>query len=139
MNHVDKDNKFCAFPDLSGKWVGFLNSSYKHDGQNMIVPVTLKIMQSASSISVRACFERAESGSLVAGLEMINGRVNLCYMYDNSLPEKARGSVRPHRGAVILEYQEKDQKRVLKGSYFNDLKPVPNYGEIKVTYLNSDI
>lgn len=139
MRNAKNDIQVAAFPDLSGKWVGFLNSSYKHDGRNMIVPVTLEITHAASSISVRACFEGAASNSLIAGLEMINDKPHLCYMYDNTLPKKAQGSVNRHRGAVILEYLERDGKRVLKGNYFNDLRPVPNHGEIKVTFLHSKI
>lgn len=123
--------------DLTGRWVGFLSSSYQRNGQNMIVPLTLEIKHTSSAVCVRACFEKAESESLIASVEMINDRPRLCYMYDNTLAGKSRGSASHDRGAVMLEYFEKDGKHILKGNYFNDLKPVPNYGEIKVTYLDS--
>lgn len=123
-----------SFPDVSGRWVGFLTSSYQRNGQNIVVPVTLEIIQDEASVFVRACFERAQSDSLIAGFEAINGRPCLYYVYDNTISEKSRGSASQDRGVVMLEYFEKDQKRMLKGRYFNDLRPQSNYGEIQVAY-----
>lgn len=122
-----------AYPNLNGRWVGFLNSSFKQGGQNMIVPVTLEIHQTASSVSVRACFEKAQSECVIADFETIKDRLFLCYLYDNTLDGKVSGTASHDRGAVMLEYFEKDKAKTLKGYYFNDLKPVPNYGEIKVS------
>ena len=130
---------FGGHPDLSGRWVGFLNSSYQRDGQNMIVPVTLEIKQTASTVFVRACFEKAMSDSLIADFEIIHRRAHLCYMYDNTLATKKQGKASHDRGCVVLEYLEHKGERILKGKYFNDLKPVPNYGDIKVVYSDSKL
>lgn len=121
------------FPDISGRWVGFLTSSYQRDGQNVVVPMTLEIMQNASSVFVRACFEKGHSDSVIADFEIINGRPCLIYVYDNTISSKVQRGAPKDKGVVMLEYLDEDH-RMLKGKYFNDVKPQSNYGEIQVSY-----
>lgn len=126
----------CDVPDISGRWVGFLTSSYLRDGQNVVIPITLEIQQDASSVFVRAYFEKAKSDSVLAGFRVIRGRYYLYYVYDNSAGESMDAGGFTDKGVVMLEYFEKD-KRMLKGSYFNDVKPQSNYGEIRVSYSSA--
>ena len=122
-----------SFPDVSGRWVGFLTSSYRENGKNVVVPITLEIAQDASSVLVHAYFQRAQSDSMIADFENINHRSFLCYVYDNAISTKLHGVLGKDKGVVMLEYLEEDN-RMLKGKYFNDVKPQSNYGEIQVLY-----
>ncbi|MBN1689037.1 MAG: hypothetical protein JW893_08060 [Candidatus Omnitrophica bacterium] len=124
------------FPDLSGRWVGFLTSSYRRNEQNVVVPISLEISQDASSVFVRACFERAKSDSIVAEFEDVDGKPFLYYVYDNAIKKKTLKHRGRDKGVVMLEYfeDEKNQKRQLKGTYFNDAAPQANHGEIEVLY-----
>jgi len=125
-------------PDLAGRWVGFLTSSYQRDGQNVVVPITLEIVQNASSVFIRACFEKATSDSMIANFKIAGGRVYLCYLYDNSVNKSGNREMTKDKGAVILEYLEGDN-RMLKGNYFNDVRPKSNFGEIKVIYSGPEL
>lgn len=121
------------FPDVSGRWVGFLTSSYRKNGQNVVVPITLEIAQDASSVLVHAYFERAQSDSVIADFEIINNKHFLCYVYDNAISTKLHGALGKDKGVVMLEYLEEDN-RMLKGKYFNNVEPQSNHGEIQVLY-----
>ena len=84
------------FPDLSGRWVGFLTSSYRRNDQNVVIPMSLEITQDASSVYVRALFERSQSDSVVAEFEEVDGKTCLYYVYDNAIakPKRRRHAVR---------------------------------------------
>jgi hypothetical protein len=119
-------------PNLGGRWVGFLTSSYKQDGQNVVVPISLEVTQDASSVFIRAGIGRAYSDSMIADFKILNGRLYLYYVYNNSYRKKYHGHLGQDKGVVMLEYDE-EMKR-LKGKYFNDVKPKPNAGEVEVFY-----
>lgn len=125
-------------PDISGRWVGFLTSSYRRDGQNVIVPITLEITQKMSCILVRAYFEKGYSESVMTSFETFGNRQHLYYLYDNAIPGKSRGMLNNDKGAVMLEYFA-EEKKMLKGTYFNDLRPQSNQGEIRVSYYGSQL
>lgn len=120
------------YPDLSGRWVGFLTSSYQMDGQSAVIPISLEISQSCRAVFVRAGIGKAYSESAVADFGEWHNRLSLYYLYDNSVRKKFHGHLGKDRGAVILHYDE--AKKRLKGTYFNDIKPRSNSGEIEVFY-----
>lgn len=123
------------FPDVSGRWVGFLTSSYMKDGQNVVVPISLEIDGAGEDLRVKAYFEKGFSESTMAVIHPSDGKTKLVYTYDNSIRGKSDGVSSRDCGTVILNHiLDKKKKRALIGVYYNSAMPQSNHGEIRVNY-----
>jgi hypothetical protein len=130
---------FCVLglvivPDLRGRWEGYQRTSFKEKGNNLEIPSCLEISQTYSHIYVRACYERSQSESAMAGFISSNGKHYLCYTYDNEPNSLKSGTMQSHKGTVKFEYFGKDKR--LEGSYFNSLG---NQGEIFYKFIQKDL
>lgn len=113
-------------PDLSGEWHGDLQSS--HDEYHKIHPISLKIDQNWTSISLFLHANVSSSQSEVASIYIDNSTgpvVN--YLYLNDPNPKTPETMHIHRGTTTLRYDA--SKGTLEGSYYTDGKR-KNYGEI---------
>ena len=94
--------KLIHLPDLNGKWVGEVESSYSQDGCAQSVSVV--ILQRWSKILVRVETEHSRSRSISASLRTIDLlNPELSYQYVNEPKSNAPGTMGMHRGTAILE------------------------------------
>ena len=94
--------KLIHLPDLNGKWVGEVESSYDQDGRAQ--PVSVVILQRWSKILVRLETEHSRSRSTTASLRTIDLlNPELSYQYVNEPKSNAPGTMGMHRGTAILE------------------------------------
>ena len=105
--------KLFQLPNLDGKWVGEVKSSYSQDGHAH--SVTVVILQRWSKILVRLESEHSRSRSISASLrtaDLLNPE--LSYQYVNEPRSNAPGTMEIHRGTATLELIEYG----LEGDYY---------------------
>ena len=89
-------------PDLNGKWVGEVESSYGQDGRTHSVSVV--ILQRWSKMVLRLETEHSRSHSITASLRTIDlPTPELSYQYVNEPKSNAPGTMEMHRGTATLE------------------------------------
>ena len=94
--------KLFQLPDLDGKWVGEVESSYSQDGRAYSVSVV--ILQRWSKVLVRLETEHSRSRSVAATLRTIDlPNPELSYQYVNEPKPNAPGTMEMHRGTATLE------------------------------------
>lgn len=100
-------------PNLNGRWVGKVKSSYNQAGGAQSVSVV--ILQRWSKMLVRLESEHSRSRSITASLrtaDLLNPE--LSYQYVNEPKSNAPGTMQMHRGTVTLELSSS----TLKGDYY---------------------
>ena len=94
--------KLIQLPDLNGKWVGEVESSYSQVGSAH--PVSVIILQRWSRILVRLESEHSRSRSITASLRTIDLlNPQLSYQYVNEPKSNAPVTMEMHRGTATLE------------------------------------
>ena len=94
--------KLFQLPDLDGKWVGEVESSYSQDRRTHSVSVV--ILQRWSKILIRLETENSRSRSVMAGLRTVDlPNPELSYQYVNEPKSNAPGTMEMHRGTATLE------------------------------------
>ena len=94
--------KLIQLPDLNGKWVGEVESSYSQDGRTHSVSVV--ILQRWSKIALRLETEHSRSRSITASLRTLDlPNPELSYQYVNEPKSNAPGTMAMHRGTATLE------------------------------------
>ena len=101
-------------PDLSGGWVGTVESSYREGDATHEISVS--IVQRWSQMSITAETEHSQSHSIAASLRDDAGPYpELTYMYVNEPKPGAVGTMNMHRGTAVLKLRE----QVLEGDYYS--------------------
>ena len=94
--------KLIQLPDLNGRWIGEVTSSYSQDGCTHSVSVV--ILQRWSKILVRLESEHSRSRSISASLRTVDLlNAELSYQYVNEPMSNAPGTMEIHRGTATLE------------------------------------
>ena len=94
--------KLIQLPDLNGRWIGEVKSSYSQDGRAHSVSVV--ILQRWSKIFVRLESEQSRSRSITASLRTVDlPNPELSYQYVNEPRSNAPGTMEMHRGTATLE------------------------------------
>ena len=94
--------KLIQLPDLNGKWVGEVESSYSQDSHAHSVSVV--IVQRWSKMLVRLETGNSRSHSVMASLRTIDlPNPELSYQYVNEPKSNAPGTMEMHRGTATLE------------------------------------
>ena len=105
--------KLIHLPDLNGKWVGEVESSYSQDSPTHSVSVA--ILQRWSKILVRLETEHSRSRSITASMRTIDLlNPELSYQYVNEPKSNAPSTMEMHRGTAILELIDSG----LEGDYY---------------------
>ena len=100
-------------PDLNGKWVGEVTSSYNRGGSAQ--PVSVVILQRWSKIFVKLESEQSRSWSITASLKTDDlPNPELSYQYVNEPKSNAPGTMEMHRGTATLELSGSE----LEGDYY---------------------
>lgn len=119
--------KLIHLPDLNGKWVGEVDSSYTQDGRAHSVSVV--ILQQWSKILLRLETDHSRSRSITASLRTIDLlNPELSYQYVNEPKSNAPGTMGMHRGTAILELIGSN----LEGDYYTG-RGRGEVGTIKLT------
>ena len=105
--------KLVQLPDLNGKWVGEVKSSYGQAGGTHSFSVI--ILQRWSKILVRLETEHSRSRSITASLTTSDvPNPELSYQYVNEPKSNAPGTMEMHRGTATLELTDSG----LEGDYY---------------------
>lgn len=115
------------FPNISGKWKGYLDSSY--EGASIRIPIDLCIRQTFLHIQIKLSTEESKSNSIVAAFNIDNDRniKQVCYTYRNEPMAKFQERSPIHYGSVILDI-DKDDK--MSGKYWTGRRTI---GDISVS------
>lgn len=126
-------------PNLNGRYIGKLYSSYQENNKDKVMDCVLEIKQTASTIHITGYFGNMEgkisSSSFSVSEELIkekSGFFKLYYVFTNEtdgLPEQLNN----HMGTASFKYFP-DKKR-LEGGYYNKMK---NAGVITVDFQQEE-
>lgn len=117
-------SRFAGVPDVSGRWVGPLDSSYNNDngGDDGPMRPEFTIHQTWSRIEVDADFTKSRSESTSASFITDKGRPQLVFTYRN-YPRDSSSNRGPHEGTNMLRYMtDSDGDELLHGEYYTDQK-----------------
>jgi hypothetical protein len=101
-------------PDISGDWRGYVTSSFDSLAEQH--PVTVRIRQNWTHLSLRLSTEHSDSESVVASMVMGNQPV-LSYQYRNVPRTGAKETMHAHDGTATLNLI--DGQRQLSGEYYS--------------------
>jgi hypothetical protein len=119
---------FVNTPDLSGHWVGAVESSY----QGVTHPIEVEIRQKWTHIAIRLTSANSQSRSNIAGVECAElDHPILTYDYINEPRVGASETMHTHRGMARLEFRAMSSPPRLVGDYFSG-RDRQNYGELNV-------
>lgn len=104
------------FPNLSGKWKGKINSTYKNPMAG--IPVELYIKQTFLHIQIKCTTNESKSNSIVAAfnIDQDRGILQLCYSYQNNPKATLQKNSPIHYGSVILNISEDNNH--MEGQYW---------------------
>jgi len=117
------------FPNLNGRWLGTQQSSYKENGENVVVKGRLEIAQTFSKICVRCYYFKSESESIAVSFFEFNDQVYLFYTYDNDPSSLKTGTMQKHKGSAKIKLLPTENR--INGCYWNS---IGNYGELDYEY-----
>lgn len=128
-------------PNLNGRYIGTLVSSYQVNGQPVTKDCALEIKQTASSIHISAYFGNIQSGDISSKsfsvseqlVELRNGMFMLYYLFHNETAD-LQAQLTNHTGTAKFDYFKDIQ--TLRGAYYNQLK---NTGTIDVTFSQKEL
>lgn len=113
-NRVVHKLGLSRIPNLTGRWCGFLVSSY--DDHAKRYDVLLQIFQSWTQISIYFTTMTSMSRSCVAEIQVANLEgVSLIYQYENQPLSYAVKSMHMHYGTAMLHLSDED---TLTGEYY---------------------
>ena len=118
------------FPNLSGKWVGFIKSNWNEKSLDPI-PISLTITQTFFNIQVKIKTEESRSYSVSSSFDIDSDRgfQQLFYSYLNTPKSGVRARSEIHYGSAVLNFEGFDVKK-MEGEYWTDRETT---GEIGVT------
>lgn len=107
------------FPNISGKWKGYLESSY--EGARKRIPIELSIRQTFLHIQIKLSTNESKSNSIAAAFNIDDDRniKQLCYTYRNEPKAKFQERSPIHYGSVILDI---DDNNKMSGKYWTGRK-----------------
>jgi hypothetical protein len=104
-------------PNLSGKWDGYILSSYDHHEKK--IKATIEIFQTWTKIKIILRAENSVSYSQTASLLITPpDAVVISYEYSNEPVSKAVKTMNNHRGMARHNYVVSKEKETLNGEYF---------------------
>lgn len=104
------------FPNLSGKWKGIINSTYRNATTE--IPVELYIKQTFMHVQIKCTTNESKSNSIVASFNIDQDRdiLQLCYSYQNDPKATLQKKSPIHYGSVILNINEDNNH--MEGQYW---------------------
>ncbi|MBR0502581.1 MAG: hypothetical protein IJJ77_04980 [Paludibacteraceae bacterium] len=122
------------FPNISGKWKGYLESSY--EGARKRIPIELSIRQTFLHIQIKLSTNESKSTSIVAAFNIDDDRniKQICYTYLNEPKAKFQEKSPIHYGSIILDIDANDK---MSGKYWTGRKTTGDISVSKCENKNS--
>jgi hypothetical protein len=121
----------CTVPNLNGRWVGFLRSTYSEFGVHH--PVAVEILQSLDKTAISYFDENATHQSISANI--IVQPSGHCVLHELYLNVPGRVGLMTHHGAMRLNIDSRAHQ--MWGRYYNDPVERSTYGEIYLVRCSS--
>ena len=113
-------SKLAGVPNLRGKWIGPLDSSYQVENGDGPIRPEFTIHQTWTRIEVNADFAKSRSESTSASFITDKGRPQLVFTYRN-YPRDSSSNQGPHAGTNTLRCMTDSNGRpLLQGEYYTD-------------------
>ena len=129
-------NWLVDIPNLNGRYVGTLESSFQTNGTDTIKDCVIEIRQSASILRIKSYYgDPGTNNQTSVGhsrSEIIEKDDNDHFLISHffaGVPDPLQKELKKHDGASHMKYYP--DKKTLDGEYFNDR---PNKGNIKVSF-----
>lgn len=121
------------FPDLRGRWEGYVVSSYN---KNKKLDFILEIQQTFSNIHINAFTSNSRSYSTIANFVKMNDEtVQLHYEYRNEPDYLSDEDLKIHYGTAHLRWPNNVRGEII-GDYYNSSRDRPRYGTIHLEFLS---
>jgi hypothetical protein len=117
--------KVVKVPNLEGKWVGYLTSSFDEGAQQK--PTTVSINQNWTNIMIRLDVPQSGSRSTVASIFVSEAETVLSYQYKNEPNFDALNTMHAHEGTATLELGT--DGTTLAGNYYSG-RDRANHGKL---------
>jgi len=117
--------KIIKVPNLEGKWVGYLTSSFDEGAQQ--TPATVNISQNWTNILVKLMVHQSGSRSTVGSIYVSEAETVLSYQYKNEPNLGALDTMHAHEGTATLEVGK--DGTALTGNYYSG-RDRPNHGKL---------
>lgn len=128
------------FPDLSGTWLGEIQSHWEREPGKSLppIPAMLTISQSFLHVSCVLQTEEMQSRSYAEGVIFDHERQlrRLAYMYTSTPKVALADRSTPHDGAVVLDLIKVGNQSQLKGRYWTERRTT---GELRFEFSSSDL
>ena len=126
-------------PDLQGRWEGTLENADGSKPQKFVI----EIKQTLTTIKVHSYSSLGHSSSILTEIAADGHEDNFMIGYlwqgeiNTSIKDMHQGDV--FYGYTMLYLHEKETPKVLKGSYFTNLKPVQTRGGIQLQWVSKQV
>jgi hypothetical protein len=127
-NSVLRYLKIIKVPNLEGKWVGYLTSSFDEGAQQ--TPVMVNITQNWTNILVKLTVPQSGSRSTVGSIFVSEAETILSYQYKNDPNFEALPTMHAHEGTATLEVGKDCTS--LTGNYYSG-RDRANHGRLVLT------
>jgi len=123
-------------PDLRGRWEGTLENADGSKPQKFVI----EVKQTLSSIKVHSFSSVGHSSSILTEIASDGHEEHFMLGYlwqgeiNTSIKDMHQGNV--FYGYTMLYFHEKETPKVLKGTYFTNLKPKQTRGGIKLEWVS---
>jgi SMODS-associating 2TM, beta-strand rich effector domain len=126
-------------PDLRGRWEGILENADGSKPQKFVI----EVKQTLSILKVYSYASFGHSSSILTEIasDGHEDHFMLGYLWQGEINTSIKDM---HQGGVFYGYtmlylEEKETPRVLKGTYFTNLKPVQTRGGILLTWVSNEM
>jgi hypothetical protein len=126
--------KIIKVPNLEGKWVGYLTSSFDEGAQQ--TPVTVDITQNWTDMFIKLTVPQSGSRSTVGSIYVSDAEAVLSYQYKNEPNFEALGTMHAHEGAATLEVG--GDCTTLVGNYYSG-RDRANHGKLVLKLVNDQL
>jgi len=111
-----RNMRLIKIPDLNGKWIGHLVSSY--DGHINKYDATMGIYQNWSKISIQLTTQKSKSYSVSANIIVEDQNpIVISYEYINEPVTGSSSTMHTHRGTVRMFFNTESQ--IFEGDYYS--------------------
>lgn len=126
-------------PDLRGRWEGTLENAVGSESQKFVI----EVKQTLTTLGIHSYSTIAHSASILSEIASSENeeKFTLCYLWEGEINTSIKDIHQRETfyGYTMLHLYENESPKVLRGSYFTNLKSSQTRGGIKVTWASSKL